>query len=154
MLKLIGITFVLFSLTSFGQLSNKSLKLEGTWEFKKGSGFETWRIQGNKLVGFEYRINKTGDTLKVERMTIRQVGGNMIYSVGEHLNEEDSTLHHENINFKGTSKNMNFINMDDNTPYSIEYKFGFFSKNRLKVKIKYGQAEKPVKLSLIRVKED
>ena len=154
MLKIIGVIILFVSVSAYGQLTSKTYKLEGTWAYKKGSGYETWSAHGNKLVGFEYRINKTGDTLKVERMTIRQVGENMMYSIGEHESASDTTIHHKNMNFKGTATKMDFINITSNTPYSITYKFSFFSKNRLKVKIRYVQKGKPAKLSLIRMKEE
>ena len=147
--------FLLFiiSFNSYGQLPNKVKKIVGTWEYKKGSGFEVWKEKENQLIGNEYRVNKIGDTLNVEEMTIKLINNNLVYTIVEHENLIDSTVHHQQMIFLGGKRKMNFINMDANTPYSISYSFGFLRKNKLKIKIRYGQADKPVKLDLVRIKE-
>ena len=151
MKQLLLFIFLLSCVHSNGQISNKMKKLVGIWEYKKGSGFETWKVENDMVVGYEYRVNKIGDTLKVEEMHIKLVGKNLIYSIGEHHNLSDSTMHHESLNFLGGKRKMSFVNIDSNTPYSISYSFGLFSKNRLKIRIQYGQTDKPAKLNLIRI---
>lgn len=145
------IVFLLTCVQSNAQISSKMKKLVGTWEFKKGSGFETWEIENDKVIGYEYRVNKIGDTIKVEEMHIKQVGKNLVYSIDAHHNLSDSSVHHESLNFLGGKRKLTFVNMDSNTPYSISYSFGIFSKRRLKVKIHYGQNDKAAKLNLIRI---
>ena len=75
------IAFVSTSLFSFSQLNGKLKKMVGEWEYRNGSGIEVWKQDKDQLHGYEYRISKIGDTIKVEEMIIRSVNNNLIYSI-------------------------------------------------------------------------
>ena len=79
--KLIILIFSFFSLNTFAQFSGKTKKLIGTWEYKSGNGFESWHLEGEFLIGGAYRINKLGDTSKVEDLKIRKVNKTLVYTI-------------------------------------------------------------------------
>ncbi len=145
------ILLVLFaSKNSYAQLPSKSKKLVGTWAYKEGSGFETWELNNEELVGSAYRINnKTKDTSKVEEMHVRRPNKKLLY-ITETYNIMSDSLITRKQNFVADGRKMKFFNLENQTPHSIEYKFGFFSKNKLKVKIHYGPYDKPITLILFR----
>ena len=45
---------------------------------------------------------------------------------------------------------MNFNNIDSNVPVSVSYRFGFFNRKKMKIKIKFSSNDKPVKLLLFK----
>ena len=149
------LAFVCVSLLSFGQVNGKLKKMIGEWEYRNGSGIEVWKQENAALHGYEYRMSKIGDTVKVEEMIIRSVNKNLIYSIEEHRHNStsDSTNLHKSMSFIADKRKMKFYNVDENTPYFIQYSFGFFNRNKLKVKIQSGQNDKPVKLVLLRIKD-
>ncbi|MFT5858780.1 MAG: hypothetical protein ACI865_000868 [Flavobacteriaceae bacterium] len=141
----------LSALPAYGQLPSKVKKMAGTWEYKQGSGFESWELQGNELIGHAFRVNvKTGDTSKVEDMTIRKPSKHLVYVI-ETINYVDDSLMIRAQNFIADRKKMKFYNMTGQTPHAIEYSFGFFSKKKLKLKIYHGPFDKPLKLVLFKV---
>ncbi len=145
--------FILFSSSfSFGQLPKNVLGLVGEWNYKKGSGLEVWEKVGSELKGKEIRINKLGDSIVVERMTIRFVNNQLSYLVEVHDDEVDSLIYHEANHFVSRNKRMKFLNIDSNVPVSIEYKFGFINRNKVKIKIQFSRNDKAVKLLMYRSK--
>ena len=150
----IFIVFIGASFFSFSQLDSKLEKMVGEWEFRNGSGVEIWKQEDNQLHGYEYRLNKLGDTVRVEEMTLHFVGKNLIYSIDDHrhITALDVMKCREKMRFVGDKRSMKFYNIDEETPYSIQYSFGFFNRNKMKIKIQSGQNDKAVKLILSRVK--
>lgn len=150
-LKILLIGFLLFdSHDSLAQLGRKTEKLAGNWEYKEGSGYETWDLDGEELDGHAYRINKMGDTTKVEDLRIKRVNKNLIHVLSTYNIAGDSTIV-TTYRFVGGKRKLSFINIDSNTPYSIAYRFGFLNRNKLFIRIKYGMNEKGTKLTLKRV---
>ncbi len=144
------ITFFL-SLVVSAQLPKKVEKLEGEWKYKEGSGFEVWTLKGGMLNGYAYRMNKLGDTIMVEDIRLKMVNKTLVYSLETYNHVGDSITSLKN-DFVGSKRRMTFINIDSNTPYSISYSYGFLSRKKLKIKIKYGIKEGPVVLKLLKVK--
>ena len=136
----------------FGQFSGKTKKLVGKWEYKSGNGFEQWNIEGEFLNGGAYRINKLGDTSKVEDLQIRKVNKTLVYTIcSEEIVNDSSVINTHN--FIGTKNKMQFNNIESNLPAMISYSFGCFNRNKLRIKILYGIKDTPVELLLYRVKE-
>lgn len=144
--------FSLFTLNSVAQFSGKTKKLIGTWEYKSGNGFESWHLEGEFLIGGDYRINKLGDTSKVEGLQIRKVNKTLVYTIcsEELIGDTSVVLTH---NFIGQKNKMKFSNIESNLPLMISYSFGFLNRNKLKIKIQYGMKDTPVELQLFRIKE-
>lgn len=132
------------------QIGNRGDKLVGKWEYKEGSGFETWEKSGEELIGHAFRINKMGDTTKVEDLNIKRVNKNLVHILSTYNIVADSAIV-TTYRFVGGKRKLSFVNIDSNTPYSIDYKLGCLNRNKLSIKIKYGVNEKPTKLSLRRV---
>lgn len=154
MRNLIKITIVILAAFSAynvsAQVGNKGEKLIGKWEYKEGSGFETWEKENEHLIGHAFRINKMGDTTKVEDLDIKRVNKNLIHVLSTYNIVNDSAIV-TTYRFVGGKRKLDFVNIDANTPYSISYKFGFLNRNKLFIRIKYGINEKATKLSLRRV---
>jgi hypothetical protein len=145
---------VIFAFLSTGlmaQLPGAAKKLVGEWEYKEGSGFETWQLNGEELEGHAYRVSKLRDTSIVEDLTIKRVNKNLVHIMKIYSVVNDSTITNT-YHFLGNKRKLKFINIDSNTPYSIQYKFGFLNRNKLFIKIQYGPYEKPSKLVLKRVR--
>lgn len=144
--------FVLNSGQTFCQLPSSVNKLEGLWKYKEGSGYEVWKSQDKKLVGFTYRITKSGDTSKVEDIVLNKINNRLVYSLTTYnvVNDSLITAHRE---FIGGKRKMEFINLSESAPYSIEYKFGFLNRNKLKVIVRNTVSDDPIKYILYRVKE-
>lgn len=140
-----------FALLSNAQFNGKVKKLIGVWEYKSGNGFEKWELEGEFLTGGAYRINKLGDTTKVEDLQIRRINKTLIYSVclDEVIGDTTIAITH---NFIGNKNKMKFNNIDSNLPAIISYSFGFLNRKKLKIRIQYGIKDKPVELLLYRVK--
>lgn len=149
------LTVLLFSLITVyadGQLPNKAKKITGTWKYKSGDGFEVWNLKGDILVGTAFRVNKVGDTTKVEDLKIRRVNKTLVYTVNSKKFINDSLIVDAH-NFVGTKKKMEFFNIESNIPVMISYSFGFLNRNKLKISIQYGIKDAPVVLILNRLKE-
>jgi len=150
----IFIAFIGVSFFSLSQLDSKMKKMIGEWEFRNGSGLEIWKQENDQLHGYEYRMSKFGDTVRVEEMTIHFVNKNLVYTIDDHRHSTtmEAIQCHEKMRFVGDRRDMKFYNIDEHTPYSIQYSFGFFNRDKMKIKIQSGQKDKPVKLILLRVK--
>ena len=140
------------SVNGYAQFSNKTQKLIGTWEYKSGIGFEEWHQENEFLIGGAYRVNKLGDTSKVEDLQIRKVNKSLVYTIcsEEVIGDTSVAMMH---NFVGYKNKMKFVNIESNLPLKIYYKFGFLNRNKLKIKIFNSVNEKPVELVLFRVKD-
>ena len=148
-------TVLLFSLISVyaeGQLPSKVKKITGIWKYKSGDGFEVWTLKDDILLGTAFRINKVGDTTKVEDLKIRKVNKTLVYTVNSKNFIEDSLVIDDH-NFVGTKKKMEFFNIESNIPVMIRYSFGFLNRNKLKISIQYGIKDEPVELILNRLKD-
>lgn len=153
-MKLIVSLVMLFLVTNFvhAQLPNKVKKMEGTWEYKLGSGYEILELVGDELKGKGFRINrKTGDTASIENSNIQMINKNLIYTLTTYnvVSDSVSTTVHK---FIADGKKMKFRNISSSTPYAIHFSFGFFNKNKLKMSIYHGPSADPVHLHLIRKK--
>lgn len=145
------VIFLLVSLGLSAQLTNKMEKLAGKWKYKEGSGFEVWTINGNELSGQAYRINvKALDSVKVEDIRMARINKNMVYTMETYKYEKDTVLT-QKFQFVGNRRSFKFYNVNQGAPYRIEYKFGFFNRNKLIIKIQYVATDKkPLKLVLLR----
>lgn len=146
------VAFIFNSGLSFGQLPSKVQKLEGKWEFKEGSGYEVWEMNDQKLIGHAFRITKFGDTSKVEDIVINKVNNRLTYSLTTYNVIRDSLVTMQRA-FIGGKRKMEFINLTENAPYSIGYKFGFLNKSKLKVIVQNTISDEPFKFTLLRIKE-
>lgn len=151
-MRFVLISFLFISAFSFGQLPKSAVNLLGEWKFKTGSGLEVWEMIGDELKGKEIRINKLGDSIVVEKMTIRFVNEQFVYIIQEHKIESDSVVHHSDNHFVSQNRKMKFFNIDSNVPVSIMYRFGFFNHRKVKIKIQYSPKGKPVKLLMYKEK--
>lgn len=152
MLLRIMISFVMLFLafTSFGQIKGKALNLVGTWKYNEGSGYEIWNLSGGELIGSGYRSTKIGDSVKVEDLKISLVNDNLIYTLitKQVLVEGDSS---NVFRFIGNKRKLFFVNINNEMPVSIRYKFCFFNKNKLQIQIKYDDKDSSKKLKLTRL---
>lgn len=152
-MKIVVILFLFLSgsIIGWGQVSSKVKKLEGTWEYKEGSGFETWKIVADKLIGRGYRVNqKTLDTTIVEEMLIHKPGKHLLYFTNTYGVVVNGSRFSREQNFVADRRKMKFFNVGNHPPYAIEYKFVFFSKKKLKVFVYHGPHDKPLKLTLFK----
>lgn len=139
---------LLVSSNLYSQVPSKTEKLVGTWDYKEGSGYEIWKMSGDKLLGEAYRVNKkTQDTSKVEEMSIRKPAKNLLYST-ETYSVVNNQLVTREQNYIANGRKMKFFNLQNRPPYAVEYKFGWFSKKKMKVFIYHGPHDKPLKLTL------
>lgn len=146
--------FLFFGMTASAQLPSKVKKMEGTWEYKFRSGFEVMEIREDELIGRGYRVHrKSFDTSCVETTRIRLVGKTLIYSMSTYSITSDSVTTTV-YDFVGDGKKLKFQNISAPSPYAIRYSFGFFNKNKLNIRIYIGPETKPIKLQLLRKKED
>jgi hypothetical protein len=142
--------FLALSVSAFAQLPNKVKKMEGTWDYKFGSGFEVLEVKGDELLGVGYRINqKSSDTTRVENVRIRMANKNLVYSMTTYAVVKDSVVANTQ-EFVSSGKRLKFQNISAPTPYMIKYSFGFFNRNKLFIRIYHGPDAKPVKLILAR----
>jgi hypothetical protein len=143
---------ILFSVTTlFAQLPNRAKKLEGRWIFDNSTSYEEWMLNGEVLEGSSYRVTKLSDTTLTETLMIKRAAGRMVHSIISHKVSNDTVVNNEHT-FIGRKRRLIFENITDIAPYSIAYHFGFLNRNKLKIKIKYGMNEKPVKFILHRLK--
>lgn len=147
----VAIVFLILSFGLSAQMTNKMEKLIGKWNYKEGSGFETWTKSGDELIGQAYRINvKALDSTKVEDIRISRINKNMVYTMETHKHEND-TVTKQRFQFVANKKSFKFYNVNQGAPYRIEYKFGFFNRNKLIIKIQYvAKDKKSLKLVLLR----
>lgn len=148
---LTGLLFLFVTSFVNAQFSKKTKKLIGTWQYKSGDGFEVWSLDNDVLLGKAFRVNKLGDTSKVEDIQIKKVNKSLVYTIKSKSHINDSLII-ESHNFIGTKKKMEFINIESNLPALIKYSFGCFNPNKLKISIQYGLKDEPVVLILNRSK--
>ena len=145
---------VVVTFASHAQLKGNVNRLEGTWKYEGGSGYEIWKSNGNELIGFGYRSTKFQDTVLVEELKITRVNKRLSYSL---KTRQQTSVGIQVIEHRFISKNnrkMIFDNLDNENPRSIQYKFGFFNKNKLRILISYDGKPKPVVLKLRRATSD
>jgi hypothetical protein len=141
----------LFGHFASAQLKNPALKLEGVWKYDGGSGFEVWeRKSESELIGAGYRLMKFGDTLKVEDLRISLLNNNLVYSLTTHQQTETGIEIHK-YNFISNKKKLEFMNIENSSPSSVIYKFGFLSKKKLKIIIGFDGKKEPSVLKLQKV---
>ena len=149
---LAGLTIFYIAISASAQLSSKTKKLVGTWEYKSGDGFEVWSLENDFLSGAAFRVNKVGDTSKVEDLQIRKVNKTLVYTINSKSFIEDSLVI-DSRNFVGTKNKTEFFNIESNLPVMIKYKFGFLNRNKIKISIQYGIKDESVVFVLNRSKE-
>lgn len=140
--------FVLIGTTLAAQIPGKLNRLQGTWEFKNGSGFEIWVQNKDSLCGSSFRITTGGDTVKVEEM--------VIYKQEDGLIHEFNALHTGNASRSIYDAELNktrFVNRSDEAPHAIRYRFPLFQRRKLQILIYYGVKGKASKLNLSRQKQ-
>lgn len=142
----------IIAIPSLGQLSGKVLKLEGKWQYKEGSGFEIWNLHDGALHGKTYRVTRAGDTISVEEMSIKKVNKTLVHQLAT-FNFTGDTTFVSNYHFIGERKKLRFVNIESNTPYLIEYKFGFLNRNKLYIRLQFGINDKQTELVLNRIKD-
>ncbi len=151
--RLLTILFIAVAGLAFGQLPNKVKALEGAWEYKNGSGFEIWRINGDILEGESYRYTRLRDSIHGEDMTIKTVNNVLVHSIQQYSIDADSSdIATKKMIFIGGKRKMKFINSEARVPYSITYRFGFLNRKKLKVFIQHGSESKKTKIVLEKVK--
>lgn len=146
--------FTVMAMVVHAQLPNRAEKLAGTWEYKLNSGFEVLELKGDEIVGIGYRVNpKTGDTSRVETTRIRKVNKTLVLSMTTYKVVSDSVVA-TTQKLVGSGNKMKFQNISAPSPHTIKYSFGFLNKNKLFVRIYHRADAEPVKLILLRKKED
>ena len=147
---IISIVLIGFSFVGSAQIKGKAKNLVGTWQYESGGGFEVWKMEGDDLMGHGYRTSKSGDTVKVEDLKISRVNKNLVYTLLTRQNTETG-IKVNNYKFVGNRNKLYFENVEDEIPASVKYTFGLFSKQKLKIVIKYSDKDKPLKLKLRKV---
>jgi hypothetical protein len=139
--------YLFFALVSFSQKAPKDLeKLIGTWKYSQGSGFEIWKQDGLDFFGRGMVLNKSNDTIYVEKQEIKYQGNFLYYtSISNSENAESEKT------YISKGKKLVFYNTKNDLPLSITFKFKFWSKNKLLIKIKHTEKSKEVVLKLNRV---
>jgi hypothetical protein len=136
----------------FGQLPAKVKKLAGTWNFKEGGGYEVWELRDDEMIGSSYRISTVGDTSKVEDFELKKLNKSLVLNISTFTNSGDSVVVNKH-SFVGGKRKMEFVNLDEPEPYSIDFKIGFFNRNKLKITVTYFRHEEPLRFTLFKTKE-
>jgi len=139
--------FCFIAISAYCQIPNKTKKLIGTWEYKSGDGFEVWHLENDILSGAAFRVNKVGDTSKVEDLYIQKVNKTLVYTIKSKIYINDSSIL-DSHSFVSTKNKMEFFNIESNLPAMIKYSFGFLNSNKLKISIQYGIKDEPIVLVL------
>lgn len=143
--------FLLITTESFAQLPKSAAKLEGSWRYASGEGVEHWSAHNDGLEGSSYRMNKLGDSVKVESFTINNVNNRLVYSLTSHNVVGDSLVDTKR-HFIGGKRKLEFVNIEEVIPYSVSYRFGLFTSNKLIISVRFGINDKPTKFKLARAK--
>lgn len=149
MKRLMMLFCLLLSFGTMAQLPGKVKKLEGLWEYKEGSGFEKWVLNGEVLIGESFRINKLGDTMITERFEIRSVNKRLVLSLKAY-NVVGDSLAEKNRSLIGKKRKMEFTSIDGVKLETLTYKPAFLSRKKMFLYIGLTSDEKPRKLVLIR----
>ncbi len=145
-----ALVLILSSVAVHAQLKGDAKRLEGTWRYEGGSGYEVWRRNSDELRGYGYRSSKFEDTILVEEINIRVVSKRLTYTLMTRQVTSAGTIINEHRFMSKNRKSLRFENMDNDNPRKVEYKLGAFNKNRLKILISYDGKPKPVVLKLRR----
>lgn len=140
---------VVISSSVNAQLPNRVHKLEGLWEYRQGSGFERWTQNVEIMQGESFRINKLGDTLIAERFEISYVNKRLVMDLKAYHMVRDSVRVRQKT-LIGKRKRMEFTSVTGIQLETLRYRFGFFSKKRLKLYVHHQGAQDPQKLVLLR----
>lgn len=135
--------------TAEAQLPNRVRKLQGLWEYRQGSGFEKWNLHGDRMIGESFRINKLGDTLVAERFEITYINKRLVMDLKAYHMVGDSVLVRQKT-LIGKRRKMEFTSVTGIKLEKLRYRFGFFSKKRLKLFIHHQSSMDPQKLVLLR----
>lgn len=135
------------------QLPRKVQKLEGTWAYKAGSGFERWNLVGDVLEGESFRVNKLGDTIIAERMQIKSINKRLMLHL-EAFHIIGDSLHVRSRDLIGKRKKMEFTGIQTVDLETLTYKTALFSKKKLYIYILRKGSKKPQKLILSRQEND
>ena len=138
---------LILSASSFAQLPSSAQKMEGLWEYKEGSGFEKWELDGDILRGESFRVNLLGDTIVAERMEIKSINKRLVLSVTAY-NIVDDSLRIVNKDFIGKKRKTEFTSISAISTVSLEYKRPFFFRNRMFLFVHRSGIDKPRKLVL------
>ncbi len=131
------------------QLPNRVTKLQGLWEYGEGSGYERWFLKNDIMYGESFRINKLGDTIVAERFEIQYVNKRLVLNLKAYHTKGDSVVVQERV-LIGKKRKMEFSSVSSSQLRSLHFKFGFLTRNRLKLFVSHQGVEKPQKLRLIR----
>jgi hypothetical protein len=140
---------IFFSISfSFSQLKGKAKHLPGTWVYQEGSGYEVWQLENEGLTGTGYRMNKIGDTIRVEALGIRLVNSSLFYTLetGTHISGIQTT--YAKRQFVSKRRKLDFTNIEDSMPVRLKYAFGFFNKKKLIITVYMTENVKKTKLIL------
>lgn len=151
---LVTIVLTIFAFASQAQMKGKLNRLEGSWRYEGGSGYEVWKWNGDELIGSGYRSTKFQDTLLVEELKIALVNKRLMYSSKTRQQTPAGTVVNEHRFMSSDSKKLRFDNIDNDNPRSVQYKFGVFNKNKLQILISFNGKPKPVVLKLQRHQGD
>lgn len=150
MARLILFLVLILSFNTSAQQLKKADRFIGEWMYKYDLGVEVWKLSGDELIAESYRKNKFGDSTKVEEIRIRMAGKLLVHEWTTYNVSNDSLIVNSST-FVSTSKKYRFHNVDGVTPYMIQYKFGLFSKRKMKILVEYGINQKPTRFVLERV---
>lgn len=150
MKELILIIALVWSFDSSAQVKNAK-KFVGKWSYKYDLGVEYWSVSNGELRAEAYRMNKLGDSTKVEEVRIFQAGKLLVHEWTTYNVVEDSLIINDS-KFVSTSKALKFHNVDGLTPNTISYSFGFLNRNKLKIRVHYGTKDKESLFVLTRIK--
>lgn len=146
---LIILIAILCSTGAFAQLPKKVKKLEGTWSYKEGSGYEKWSMNGDIMNGESFRINKLGDTIIAERFVMKVVNKRLVLHMDAYRMQGDS-VHIESRDLIGEKRKMLFTNLNGVKLETLEYKTAFLSKRKLYIILTSPTTDKARKLTLYR----
>lgn len=139
----------LFSISfSFGQLKGKAKHLPGTWVYQEGSGYEVWQLDNGALTGAGYRMNKIGDTIRVESLQIKLINASLFYTLETGTHISGIQANYAKRQFVSKKRKLDFTNTESNMPMRLKYSFGFFNKKKMIITIYMTENVKKTKLIL------
>ncbi len=136
-------------LSAMAQLPKSVEKMDGLWAYRAGSGFERWQLTGDVMCGESFRINKLGDTVIAERMTIQTINKRLVMHL-EAFHMVNDTLEVVERDLIGKKRKMEFTGIRTVELESLTYKRAFLSKKKMFILIQRKGNKKPQKLILIR----
>lgn len=145
-----ALVLILSSIAVHAQLKGDAKRLEGTWRYEGGSGYEVWKSNENEMIGYGYRSTKFQDTLLVEELKITLVNKRLSYLSKTRQQTPAGVVINEHRFISKNKKKLRFDNLDNDNPRSVQYKLGVFNKNKLRIFIEFDGKPKPVVLKLQR----